>query len=570
MRVRHLSVRNFRGIRQLDWIVPDANLLCLIGRGDSSKSTILEALRRLFYPQWNLSFDDADFHLCDPANTIVIEAILGDLSRAFYDLERYGHFLCGWNTEHLVRVDDPGEGLEDALRVRLKVADDLEPLWSVIKDDESAGVAFKASDREKVGVSLIGAASDRHLTWSRGSILSQLTETDHITASLATAARAAKAAMEDRRAENLSKFDAVAARAETTARALGVKVSSSYKAHLDSDAVNVRLAGLALHDGDMPLRQLGLGSKRMLTTGLQKQALDAQHITLFDEVEVGLEPHRIARLLQHLKADESGQYFLTTHSPVVLRELTVDSLHIVHTDAGQVNVVAANKPAIADFIQGKIRSGAEAFLAPKIIVCEGATEIGFLRGLDDHWSGAENKSSFAYCGVALFDAAGASKIKEVAESLKALGYGVAVLADSDAPNEFSDVDSQALTDVGVKVTKWGGTNSIEERVFSDLPWVGVMASLEAARKIMNDDQRLLDQVQTQFGPGFDRNIAAWTDLPALRAALGKAAKSSDWFKRQSWGHAWARAISCYLADSAICQTDLIRQLSDLRSWIDDV
>ena len=153
----------------------------------------------------------------------------------------------------------------------------------------------------------------------------------------------------------------------------------------------MRVGGLALHDGEMPLRQLGLGSKRMLTTGLQKQALQAPHITLFDEVEIGLEPHRITRLLKHLKEDQSGQYFLTTHSPVVPRELTVSDLHIVHCDNGTIDVVAANKPAIANVVQGKIRAGAEAFLAPKIVVCEGATEVGFLHGLDDFWNDTENK-----------------------------------------------------------------------------------------------------------------------------------------------------------------------------------
>ena len=186
--------------------------------------------------------------------------------------------------------------------------------------------------------------------------------------------------------------------AESTARALGVNVTTSYKAHLDTDAINVRFAGLSLHDGDMPLRQLGLGSKRMLTTGLQKQALRPPHITLFDEVEIGLEPHRIARLLQHLKDDGTGQYFLTTHSPVVLRELTVADLHIVHCERGRIDVVSAEKPAIADSIQGKIRTDAEAFLAPKIVVCEGATEVGFLRGLDDHWVASEIQDSFAYRG----------------------------------------------------------------------------------------------------------------------------------------------------------------------------
>ena len=481
MRVRHLSVRNFRGIRSLDWPVPDENALCLIGRGDSTKSTILEALRRVFHPQWNLSFDDADFHLCDTTNSITIEAVLGNLPDAFRDLENYGHCLCGWNTEARARTDDPGDGLEDALRIRLTVAADLEPAWSVIKNDEDEGLPFKPSDRAKVAVSLIGAVSDRHLTWSRGSILSQLTETENITSSLADAARAAKAALELRREHDLTNFDEVARIAEATAVALGVNVAASYRAHLDADAINVRVAGLALHDGDMPLRQLGLGSKRMLTTGLQRQALQTPHITLFDEVELGLEPHRIARLLQHLKKDDTGQYFLATHSPVVLRELTIADLHIVHCDGGNINVVAADQPAIADTIQGKIRHSAEAFLAPKIVVCEGATEVGFLRGLDDYWIESENKHSFAYRGVALFNANGASKIKEIAKTLKTLGYSVAVLADSDDPNQFSDVHAQGLRNAGITVAKWDDGLSIEERVFNDLPWAGVMSSFYAVR-----------------------------------------------------------------------------------------
>ena len=86
MRIRRISIKNFRGIQQLVWNVPDSALLCLIGRADSTKSTILEALRRVFYPQWNLAFDDADFFQCDPANTICIDATLvGNLPEQFRD-----------------------------------------------------------------------------------------------------------------------------------------------------------------------------------------------------------------------------------------------------------------------------------------------------------------------------------------------------------------------------------------------------------------------------------------------------------------------------------------------------
>ena len=418
----------------------------------------------------------------------------------------------------------PERGLEEALRVRLTVNEDLEPKWSVFKNDGDEGIPLVA--------------------------------------------RAAKAALEERRQE-LSEFDAVAGIAEGAARALGVNVATSYKAHLDTDAINVRDAGLALHDGDLPLRQLGLGSKRMLTTGLQKHAQQSPHVTLFDEVEVGLEPHRIARLLKHLGADATGQYILTTHSPVVLREVSVNDLHIVHCRAGIVEVVAAAKPVLAKSIQGKIRSGADAFLAPKIVVCEGATEAGLLRGLDEHWIAAGRKI-LAYCGVAFFDANGASKIKDIAKELKALGYDAAVSATRTPPGQFSDADAQRLRDAGVEVIKWDGGLSVEERVFADLPWAGVMASFHAARNIKGDDGPLLDQVKTQYGEGFDRNFATWAETPELRSALGKAAKVSDWFKRQSFGQDWAAAMSPHLGDPAIGGTDLIQKLNQLRRWIDNV
>ncbi len=551
----------------MEWALPDKPLFCLIGRGDSTKSTILEALRRMFYEQWNLDFNDADFYQCTPQNKIRIEGVLGDIPEEFRDLEKYGHWMSGWDLQTQRHNDEPGDGLEDVLRIRLDVGDDLAPSWRVIRKDDDEGVPFRSADRSKAATSLIGTVTDRHLTWSRGSLLNQMTESENIASSLAEAGRAARAALEARRNESLAKFDEVAKTVEATARNLGVNVASSYKARLDAEAINVRIGGLTIHDGEMPLRQLGLGSKRMLTTGLQKKNLRVPHITLFDEVEIGLEPHRIARLLHHLKEDMTGQYFLTTHSPVVLRELTVDDLHIVHSRNGKTEIVAANKPAIADSIQGKIRLGAEAFLAPKIIVCEGATEAGFLRGLDGYWV-SKAKNSFAYQGVALFDANGASKIKEVAEGLKDLSYEVSALADSDQPDQFSNADAEALRAKGVTVTIWDGALCIERRVFDDLPWTGVMVSFETACTINGNRNNVLDQVASQYGRQLDRDSATWTDAPRLREALGKAAKASGWFKRQSWAQEWARAICLFLEDASISNTDLVRKTNALRLWID--
>lgn len=167
MRLRHFSVQNFRGIREMDWTLPDQRFICLIGRGDSTKSTILEAIRRIFHPQWNFSFDDADFYGCEASAPIRISAVITDFPDEFRSLGRYSGHLCGWNLAARSRADEPGDGLEDALWVRLTVSDDLEPAWRVIKNYDDEGKEFRANDRLKLAVSLIGTYPDRHLTWAK-------------------------------------------------------------------------------------------------------------------------------------------------------------------------------------------------------------------------------------------------------------------------------------------------------------------------------------------------------------------------------------------------------------------
>ena len=68
--------------------------------------------------------------------------------------------------------------------------------------------------------------------------------------------------------------------------------------------------------------------------------------------------------------------------------------------------------------------------------------------------------------------------------------------------------------------------------------------------------------------GLDRDYTAWRDDPGLREALGKAAKASGWFKRQSWAQQWAAEICPNLDDAALRDTDLVRKLNAMREWID--
>ena len=105
---------------------------------------------------------------------------------------------------------------------------------------------------------------------------------------------------------------------------------------------------------------------------------------LVDETEHGLEPHRVIRFIASLGAKEDEpplQVFMTTHSPVVLRELSGNQLFVVrrHDENHDVQNVGTD-----DDTQSTIRLYPDAFLAPSVLVCEGASEVGFVRGIDLH------------------------------------------------------------------------------------------------------------------------------------------------------------------------------------------
>ena len=420
MKIRKLIIKNLRGIKELAWNLPAGDIFCLIGKGDSSKSTILDAIRYAFYPQWNLTLSDSDFYQCKTENPIVIEVSIGELIDDFCSLNKYGHCLRGWDATTLALSDEPEDHLERILTIRLTIEKDLEPKWVVICDRNPEGIPFKQADRIKVSVGMIGAYSEKQLSWATGTALAKLTEAKSLNELLANASRTARTSLDADRAVSLKNFDEAAQKSQEKAKLLGVPVLDTYKAHLDLNSVNLKIGGLALHDGDIPLRQLGLGSRRMLLCGIQQLGLEDGHITLFDEVEFGLEPHRIARLLKHVREDKRGQYFLTTHSPIVLRELTVKELFVVHNKAGVVRIVSASEKSLEEHeVQGKIRSSAEAFLAKKVVVCEGATEVGFLRGLDDHQMG-EGKDPLSFHGVALLNVVGGSKVKAMAKAFNSL------------------------------------------------------------------------------------------------------------------------------------------------------
>ena len=78
MRIKHVKINYFRGISKLEWTI-QSPLTCLIGPGDSGKTTILDAIELALLPRWNYTFEDCDFHESDISKPIEIRKLLGSI-----------------------------------------------------------------------------------------------------------------------------------------------------------------------------------------------------------------------------------------------------------------------------------------------------------------------------------------------------------------------------------------------------------------------------------------------------------------------------------------------------------
>ena len=60
-RIHSLKIQHYRSIDNFETTFGDENIIVIIGRGDSGKTTILKAIAAVLSPSWNLNFNDWDF-----------------------------------------------------------------------------------------------------------------------------------------------------------------------------------------------------------------------------------------------------------------------------------------------------------------------------------------------------------------------------------------------------------------------------------------------------------------------------------------------------------------------------
>lgn len=566
--VRVLEIENFRAVKSLRWL-PSPGINCLVGPGDSGKSTILDAIDLCLGARRSLSFTDADFHAVDFGRPIRIALTLGALDDPLKNLDTYGDFLVGFDADTGLVEPEPGAGLETALTLQLTVQDDLEPEWTLVSARaQAAGRTRNLNwpDRTRIAPARLGVTGDMHLTWRRGSVLTKLSDGKaNASKELTRAAREMRDAFDKKELEELAEPLKIVTAA---AGDMGVPVGAAVQALIDAGSVTFTGGTISLHnDEGVPLRALGLGSSRLLIAALQRKAAEKATTFLIDELEYGLEPHRIIRLLGALGAKEDVpplQVFATSHSPIAVTELSADQLHIVRKNGEQHTVRRASD---AGDVQGTIRAHAHALLASSIVVCEGGSEIGLMRGLDQHFTSL-GKQSLAACGAALVNGNGDETFSR-AIALQSLGYRTAILRDSDKPAPAEE--EATLIAKGGKVFAWGGGRALEQELFAALPdgpandlldlaiEVKDRALIEAHIKTISKNAKILKDLENE----------ALIDGLSLetRTLLGNAAARFGWLKTISTMETAGRTI----VGPAYSETDasLTDVMDGVLDWVED-
>lgn len=569
MKIRRLKVHNFRGIKALDWILPiDQRLICLIGPGDSGKSSIIDAIHLLLGDRWNPAVADTEFHNSDVGEPIVIRAAITHLPNHLLKETAFGLWLSGIDANGEVS-QDPTDGLEPCLFVQLKIDDSLEPVWTVERLNGDSKV-LSSSARREFATFKVDDRVDVHLRWTRNSALGRMSSGEGGTKNaMAMAGRAAREALAELEDDDLDK---VTAEVQKRVNLVGGGRFEDLHPGLDT-SISSAGGNLALYEGLVPLTGFGLGSKRLAGIAVQQLAAGQRSTLLIDEIEHGLEPHRLVRLLQHLLSDENySQVFITTHSAVAVEQATTESLAVVRNDNGTMSVhaLASDKKDLALRLR---RSRPSSFLAKRIIVTEGKTEHGLLMTLIDAWDKDRLVGGLSIAageGVVVQDGEGGSEVGPRAHALCKLGYEVMILVDNDDRAVDKSITEAAAG--GVLVARWEPELSTEGQIASHLEQEGLDRILQLGVELRNDESTVLLDLHKHGLPTalVTLDVVDWlaggvADITQVREIVALAMNKSKWFKDVDSG----RRLGAWLLENEILfqGTHLDRIFDQLKEFI---
>lgn len=571
-KLHHIKIQHFRGIDNFEQIFANG-IMCIIGRGDSGKSTILEAISYVFSQSWSLHLNDSDFYGCNTTIPIIIEGTVVEIPDDL--IVKFNNHLRGIDKEGRLIDDMESEEASDnnvktALTIQLKVTKDLEPSWSVVSYHGVEQIPIKANDRGKLNVFAVTDYTDKHFSLNKGNPLYSLYKQLNGTAVIDEENRVLDVIREAKEAFDNSvgvKFDSVIDKIKKEAEMLGVSLKE-LNAMLDHRDIAISENKVSIHEEGIPFRLKGKGSKRLLSLAIQLAMTQPSGVILIDEIEQGLEPDRVQHLVNELAKLTERQVIITTHSSNVAVELTSSSMYIMKKNAHQLLQVGKG-------LQDCIRKNPEAFFAKKIVICEGATEIGICRALNDYRM-TLGLPSAACEGVRFVDGTG-NAMKHYVEEFVSLGYPTALFCDSDPEGKEINDLKPSFKEKGVEVIDCEEGFSIEGQVFKDLPWeiVKELVNLYFILRVENEKSSDLLQANKDVFSMINARLSTrqewkedWYEEESndLREALYKAAGNKSWFKRIDLGQKMGKCILDHY-DELPTESRVKVELDSISRWI---
>ena len=559
-RIHQLKINHFRGIEHFEQCFDDTNLIVLIGRGDSGKSTILKAISLVLSPAWNNTFADTDFYNLDTTKLIEIEVSLRCVPDKLLSDAKYGLYkrllINGEIIDDISKSgEEPSAQEEDILTIKLVVDDTLQPKWYV---DREQDIEISHRDRALLDMFMIADYADNHFSYNKLSPLYALLKKgldapDTIEKKLVAVVRQAYQSI----ASNVSfqEFEKVATEIKQEALNLGIefddlKTSLEYKGNAYTES------NITLHDGqNRPLGMYGKGSKRLLSMAIQLALAKTGGIVLIDEIEQGLEPDRIRTIINKLSQVAPGQVIITTHSRDVVVESKSETIYLMSKEANSLYQFESE-------LQGLLRSQPEAFFARRVILCEGATEYGIIRALD-HYLQKEGKLGLSARSIAVVDSKGGDNFYRYAIWLSTKGFDVITFNDDDNKSILSSKE-EAIS-AGVRMAICDAGNALEQQLFNDASWSIIIELVYLAKDILSEEAIVscLDGIQSIS----DLNSLIDERQLDIRQKLGTQSKKKGWYKNVTDGESLGELLFSNMENIEKDRT-LYQELKMLLDWTD--
>jgi len=533
VRIRQLRIERFRGIESLKWN-PAAGLNMILGGGDVGKTTILEAIALLLSPTNNVTISEADYLNRDTNSGFKISAVVSLPSSS--EISQQQKFAWPWEWNGTNAVVPSGSGPEDhdlpapqepVYCLQLRGTAEMELAWEVLQPNDQADSLSQAV-RKNIGIVRLGGddRNDRDLRLVYGSAL------DRLLADPGLRPRIAQQVADIDLNDNLSD-EAKKALADLDSALLKNALPRGLELGLtSSQGVSIgALVGLFAEKKrdlpSMPLSSWGAGTRRMTTLQIAAATQSKSRIAVVDEVERGLEPYRVRKLIGSLQA-ENNQTFITTHSPVAIR--TANRACLWYLDgAGTIGELSAAK------IEEQQRRDPETFLSRLAVIAEGPTEVG----LASHLLQRAVEGDLLDHGIRICNGQGTPATLGLLEAMTTGGLKIAAFADGgeEEPGRWKAVKEK----MGDLLFQWE-KKSTEENIFALVPDDKLLELIVNTDGILDPERRktLAERLSIT-----DHSIEAITakagSMLALRTVMVSAATGSrDGCPNDAVGKTWKK------------------------------